>query len=324
MALRVGIVGAGHMGNVHAGILAQEPRVKIVGVVDTQSVKRNEFARRYGIPSFPSLDGLLDLGIDILYITTPNTVHTEPTIKALERNIHVFCEKPFATNLDEARQIVAASTNSKAVYQGGHNRRFAPAYRFLKDKVDQGFVPYLATIKMNDGDLKDPAWLSDRKKTGGFLYETTIHLLDIALWLMGDAVEVRALAKDNLYPDLVDWAILIGFEKGGLTTLTSSGHASWHFPTERVELVGDHASLITEGLEMATHSKGLGQVAESMNFTQLPNNLRWGYVQEDEAFVTAVLNNSTGAFSAEDGWKIVQLIEACYRSTETGKTVYLK
>ena len=200
MALRVGIVGAGHMGNVHAGILTQDPRVEIVGVVDNQSMKRNEFAQRYGIPSFPSLDGLLDLGIDILYITTPNTMHTEPTIRALKRDIHVFCEKPFAANLDEARQIVSASTKSKAVYQGGHNRRFAPVYRFLKEKIDQGFVPYLATIKMNDGDLKEPPWLSDKAKTGGFLYETTIHLLDIALWLIGDAVEVRALAKDNLYP----------------------------------------------------------------------------------------------------------------------------
>ena len=324
MALRVGIIGAGHMGNVHAEILSQESRVEIVGVVDTQSVKRNELAQRYSIPSFPRLDGLLDFGIDILYITTPNTVHTEPAIRAAVRNIHVFCEKPFATNLDEAEQIVSAFKKSKAVYQGGHNRRFAPAYRFLKEKVDQGFVPYLATIKMNDGDLKDPPWLSDRKKTGGFLYETTIHLLDIALWLMGDAVEVKALAKDNLYPDLVDWAILLGFENGGLATITSSGHASWHFPTERVELVGDHASLITEGLETASHSKGLGQVVESMNFTQLSNNLRWGYVQEDEAFVTAVLNNTTSAFSTEDGWKIVQLIEGCYRSAETGKTVYLK
>ena len=141
---------------------------------------------------------------------------------------------------------------------------------------------------------------------------------------MDDVVELRALTRDNLYPDLVDWAILIGFEKGGLATLTSSGHASWHFPTERVELVGDHACLITEGLEMATHSKGLGQAVEGLNFTQLPNNLRWGYVQEDEAFVTAVLNNTTSAFSAEAGWKMVQLIEGCYRSAETRKTVYLK
>ena len=156
MALRVGIVGAGHMGNVHAGILAQEPRVEIVGVVDIQSVKRNEFAKRYGIPSFPSLDGLLDLEIDILHITTPNTAHTEPAIRALERNIHVFCEKPFATNLDEARQIVSASAKSNAIYQGGHNRRFAPAYRFLKEKVVQGTI---STIDFESGlvTLSGPA-----------------------------------------------------------------------------------------------------------------------------------------------------------------------
>jgi myo-inositol 2-dehydrogenase/D-chiro-inositol 1-dehydrogenase len=176
---------------------------------------------------------------------------------------------------------------------------------------------------MNDGELKDPPWLSDRKKTGGFLYETTIHLLDMALWLMGDAVEVKAIGKDNLYPDLVDWAILIRFHKGGMGTLTSSGHASWHSPTERVEIVGDHATVVCEGLESATLSPGLGEPVTTQTYHQLSHKQRWGYVQENDAYIRAVLGEIPSPFTVNDGFKIVQLIEACYQSAETGHAIQL-
>ena len=318
MALKVGILGAGHMGSVHAAILAKNKRVQITGVADLLQEKREDLAQRVGAKPFSDVDSILDSGIDVLYITTPNTTHTEPTLKALQRGVHVFCEKPFATSIEEADRIVEAFGKSGVVYQGGHNRRFAPNYSFVKERIEQGFTPFMANIKMNDGDLKDPPWLSDRKKTGGFLYETTIHLLDLALWLMGDAVEVRAVAKANLYPDLVDWAILLVFDQERMGVLTSSGHASWHAPTERVEIVGDHASLITEGLDLAIHSRGLAQPVESVSFAQLPDESKWGYVQENDAFVSSILANRPSLFSVEEGLKIVRLIDACYRSAETG------
>jgi len=170
----------------------------------------------------------------------------------------------------------------------------------------------------------EPSWLSNKKRTGGFLYETAIHLLDIAPWLMGNIVEVKALAKDNLYPDLVDWGILISFENARIGTLTSSGYASWQFPTEGVEIIGDHAILVTEGLDTVIYSKGLRQPSIIMNFSQLPNNEKWGYVQENNSFINAITEGAKPAFSVMDGFKIVRLIEACYHSVETGKTISLK
>jgi myo-inositol 2-dehydrogenase/D-chiro-inositol 1-dehydrogenase len=323
MALRVGIVGAGHMGQLHAEVLSADERVQITGVADLAARRGEELARKLGAEAFSSTEELLASGIEALYITTPNTTHAEPTLQALSRGVHVFCEKPFATSMKEADAIIRAYRGAAAVYQGGHNRRYAPAYRFLRQRIDDGFTPFLVTIKMNDGDLKDPPWLSDRKATGGFLYETTIHLLDIGVWLMGDVVEIRALAKANLYPDLVDWAILLSFRDGRMGTLTSSGHASWHGPTERVEIVGDHALLVTEGLDSALYSAGRSEPVVSHGYAQLPPNEKWGYVQEDRAFVDAVLSHGEIGFSAGDGWKIVRLIEACYESAETGRSVAL-
>jgi predicted dehydrogenase len=87
--------------------------------------------------------------------------------------------------------------------------------------------------------------------------------------------------------------------------------------------VGDHATILTEGLESATCSPGLAQPVESRNFQQLPRGQRWGYAQEDDAFIRAVRGEGPSGFSVQDGFRIVQLVEGCYRSAESGQTVQL-
>src|SRR5205085_413848 len=129
---------------------------------------------------------LLDSGVNAVYVTTPNTQHAPTVLAALARNVHVFSEKPMATSLTDAAQIRTAAGQSTAIYQPGHNRRFAPAYQFLKAQIAEGFQPYLANAKQNDGDWLTPPWITNLALTGGFLYESSVHLLDMLRWLMGE------------------------------------------------------------------------------------------------------------------------------------------
>ncbi len=129
MAIRVGIIGAGNMGRTHADILAEDARVRIVATTDVVAAKAENLAEFLGCQAFASVEALLDADVEVVYITTPNTQHVPATLAALEKNIHVFCEKPMATSLEEARQVRQAAQASQAVYQVGHNRRCAPAYR---------------------------------------------------------------------------------------------------------------------------------------------------------------------------------------------------
>ncbi|MBN2552597.1 MAG: Gfo/Idh/MocA family oxidoreductase [Spirochaetales bacterium] len=128
--IRVGILGAGNMGSLHAGILSSDPRVRIVAVADREPKRARNLATGLDARPCADLKAILAEGIDALYVTTPNTAHVEPTIQALNAGVHVFCEKPFACSLEDAQRIVEAAARSNAVYQGGHNRRFAPAYDF--------------------------------------------------------------------------------------------------------------------------------------------------------------------------------------------------
>jgi len=318
MTINVGIIGAGNMGRTHAEDLKADERVRIVGVADAVPAKAEALATALGTRAFARTEELLRADVQAVYITTPNTRHVEATLAALEAGIHVFCEKPMACSLAEARQILQAAQASPAVYQVGHNRRFAPVYRYLKTQIEQGFQPYLANAKQNDGDWLNPPWITDLSLTGGFLYESSVHLLDMLRWLMGDVVSVSARARANVYDVLNDFAILLTFAGERHAVFSSSAHASWGYPFEHLEIVGDHAFIRSEELTRVIHSPGLEQEIRTFDYTHLASAVRWGYREEDRLFISACLGEGAPAVGAEEAYRSIELCEACYRSAAAG------
>src|SRR5205807_2695658 len=140
---------------------------------------------------------------------------------------HVFSEKPMATTLEEARRIAARVRRSGRVYQMGFNRRFAPAYRFLRGEIAAGFTPYSAHAKITDGDMLTPSWYIDPALTGGFLYDCAVHMIDRGGWLVGPIRKVAARGGRSCYPDQDDIVLMLWCEGDRPAALTTCGHASW-------------------------------------------------------------------------------------------------
>ncbi len=314
MALRVGIIGAGYIGNVHAKILMADERVRITSVCDIVGVRAEQLASQTGARVHPNIEAMLASGLDALYVCTPNALHVRFVLTALEAGVHVFSEKPMATTLEDARQVVAAAREAAALYQVGHNRRFAPVYKFIKSTLGSGFRPVVAHVKMNRGELRNPPWTGDPKVSGGFLYETPIHLFDMIRWLMGDVVAVQCLARQSFYNEPDSFSIMLAFSDNRHATFTTVAHTTWAFPFERIELYSDHAQLATQEMETVTYAPGLGQDMVSYNYAQLPFQQKWGYVEENRLFVDSILGGRPPAVAAEDGYKAVELAEAVYRS----------
>jgi myo-inositol 2-dehydrogenase/D-chiro-inositol 1-dehydrogenase len=324
MAVTVGIIGAGYIGTVHAKNLITDARVHILGVVDVVTQKAEELARLVNGRTFPTAESLFDAGVEAVYVCTPNTLHTEAVLAALQRNVHVFSEKPMATTLHEAQQILDAASISRALYQIGHNRRFAPVYKFARQKILAGFAPTSANVKMNRGELQQPPWVADMRVTGGFLYESTVHLLDMMRWLMGDIVEVECRARSNFYNELDDFVMVLTFASGQLCAFSSCAHTSWAFPFERIELYGDHAQIVTHEMEQVAYAPGLRQAIVHHDFFQLAMPDKWGYREGDMRFVDAIVGGTPSPVTAEDGYKAIELVEACYRSAQQdGARVHL-
>jgi myo-inositol 2-dehydrogenase / D-chiro-inositol 1-dehydrogenase len=322
MKARIGVLGAGNLGRIHAEALSRHPAASITAVADVDPARAGELASRFEARVFRDLDGLLGSGIDLLVITTPNAHHADAARAALDRGVPVFSEKPMATSLEEARRLLERAERPGAFYVVGHNRRHAPVYKAAREIVAAGFRPLLASMKMHEGDLRSPAWVSDPAVTGGFPYENLVHFFDLMEWLVAPVAEVSCLARAPFYPDLNDFVVSVAFSGGAIGALTASGHASWLHPAERTELVGDHASVVVEELDRVVDTTGGGEPSVR-DFSGLPREERWGFRDQDLEVVDCLLGGRQPCFSARNAFRTLEIAEACLTAAREGRVVTL-
>lgn len=318
--IKIGFLGAGYIAGVHASILARDERVHISVVHDVEKSRADQLARAVGADVAHSVAEVLAT-CDAIYITTPNTKHTELAILAAEERKHVFCEKPMATSVADAGRVLRAAERSRKCFQVGHNRRFAPVYAELKRMLQGSHSPHSAHVKMNRGELLNPEWVGDPKITGGFLYETTIHMFDMMRFLFGEVASIQAVGSSHEYAETDDFSALFSFAGGLHATLASSADASWLFPFERVEVFCHHATIVTREMESLVYSEGLDGRHIERSMHQLAKEEKWGYLQEDLAFIDSVVAGTPAAVTAADGFKSVELVNAVYESVRIGQAV---
>ena len=324
--VNIGVVGLGSQAQNHLSVLSRDNRVKLCGVADVIDPIAQSTAKKYGCNSYRTYKELIDSEkLDAVYVVTPNVFHYETLKYALSKKLNIFCEKPMVIRLEHARDLVNSVKSAGVVFQVGHNRHFTFVYKKVKELVSSGKIkPYMVIMKMVTGELQRPAWGADAKISGGHLYDTTLHMLDMSRWLFGEIREVSCRAQANVYANILnDFWINLTHESELHVPIFSSGHASWIVPFERVEIIGDHSTVITEEMNRVSYTLGLDTPTQVEEFHYLPQTLSWGVEEEDKLFVDAVTGNKKPPITVEDGYKIVEIIEACYRSVELKKPIPL-
>lgn len=317
--VNIGIIGTGYIGNVHGRIFSREDGAEISALYDIAPERAVRTAKTIGGKVCASREELFD-NCDAVLVCTPNKTHTEIAAASVAAGKHVFCEKPFSIGIEDAQKLLDIANGSKGVFQVGHNRRYAPVYAKLKEFLGQD-IAHSAHIKMNRGELKNPVWTGDVNVTGGFLYETTIHLFDMMRFQFGEIEELIAYGSQHEYPELDEFSIIFRFKSGFHCTFASSSDASWHFPFERIEVFCHHRTIMTEEMERILDSRGMDANFETTTFHMTEKEERWGYVQEDKAFLEAILNGTPPPVTALDGYKSVELVESVYASIRSGERV---
>jgi myo-inositol 2-dehydrogenase/D-chiro-inositol 1-dehydrogenase len=318
--IKIGIVGAGYIAGVHAGILARDDRVELTAVHDVVLDCAKRLAQSSNAIVAASPEEVIER-CDAVFITTPNTKHVPLALAATAAGKHVFCEKPLATDVNDARRVLESAQTSKGVFQVGHNRRFAPVYATLRRLLTETHIPHSAHVKMNRGELLQPVWTGNPEVTGGFLYETPIHMFDMMRFLFGEVESLHAIGSSHEYKETDDFSILLRFIRGMHATLATAADASWLFPFERVEVFCHHATLVTREMETLVCSTNLQGHSAEQSMQQLPREEKWGYLQEDRAFVDAIVNGTEPVVTAYDGLMSVALVDAVYESVRTGNKV---
>ena len=323
MTIKIGIIGTGFIAGIHAGILARDERVKVSSVHDVIADRAQQLARAHDA-AVASTPGEVIERSDAVYITTPNTRHVPLALAAIDAGKHVFCEKPLATTITDAETVFEKTKRSTAVFQIGHNRRFAPVYATLKRLLSETHQPHSAHVKMNRGELLKPEWTGDPEVTGGFLYETPIHMFDMMRFLFGEIETLHAIGSSHEYNEFDDFSVLLKFANGMHATLATAADASWLFPFERVEVFCHHATLVTREMESLICSSNLEGHFTSQSMQQTPREERWGYLQEDRAFVDSIVNGTPPRVTAFDGLMSVEIANAVYESVRSGRPVQMR
>ncbi|WP_181684666.1 Gfo/Idh/MocA family protein [Halorhabdus salina] len=281
MSLRVGFLGYRFMGRAHANALARLPmffpdapaveRAVLIGRDEealTEAVDRLGFDR-YVTDWTAAIDD-----IDILYNLGPNNLHAEPSIAALEDDVHVFCEKPLAHTLEAAEEMAAAARTSDGRTGIAFNYRFVPAIQLARELIERGELGEIYHVRARylQDWLADPeapwSWRNDESVAGsGALGDLGAHSIDLAQFLLADRVErvsghLRTFVDERPVPDgaggidgdgggsetrpvTVDdaFSTQATFEGGAMGTFEASRMATGHDNGNVIEVNGSKGSL---------------------------------------------------------------------------------
>jgi predicted dehydrogenase len=191
--LRVGLVGCGFMGRMHANVYKLVQDAQLVGLYDENAERGQAFAKDHGIQFFNSLDALHS-SVDAVDICLPTHKHAEFTLKAAAAKKHVLCEKPMALTVADAVMMRDACEKAGVRLMIAHCIRFWPEYALLKQIALTGNIGELLSLNLTRyGEFPhwgSNNWLADPEKAGGGALDMHIHDTDFALYILGKPKEV--------------------------------------------------------------------------------------------------------------------------------------
>ncbi|MBK9941156.1 MAG: Gfo/Idh/MocA family oxidoreductase [Kouleothrix sp.] len=350
--LRVGVIGAG-VGEMHLAGYSKLPQVEIVALAGLEDERVRRMAAEYHVPqTYREYSDLLAVpAIDAVSICLPNALHLPVTLAALRAGKHVLVEKPLARSADEGRAMVEAARELDRILMIAFNHRYRGDVQWIKQYVESGALGRIYYAKAHwmrrAGIPRLGSWFVSKAQAGGGpLVDLGVHVLDMAMYLMGEphatAVSASAYAEfgprglkgwdmrsqssaERLPYEVEDLATAFVRLEGGATLLLEASWATHSTASDDfgVTLYGSEG-----GVELMvrdyTHENtvrvfhDIGGVA-----TDIAPKIRkqGGHDTVVERFVAAVLDGAPRIPSAEDGLRRAAIIDACYRSAAAGREV---
>jgi len=353
--LKIGVIGAGGIAtHAHMPGYSRMDNVEIVAICDIKVEKAKLLAEKYGIPQvFEDYHDLFNVpGLEAIDICTPNYLHSIIAVEALERGLHVFCEKPDAVNAAESEKMKAAAEKSGKTLMVMRNNRYMPVSSFTKKFIADGKMGDIYAARCGwqrrRGIPGKGGWFTTKAQSGGGpLIDLGVHMIDLTMWLMGNPKPVavtgctyskfadtdvsdspeskfgeKAAAGTFDVEDLAmgfirfdngaclqiefSWASNIAAEQRFFELRGSKAGAKWTSLTNELAIYGEEYGSTMDYLPKIDNTKGV-QIHEA--------NLRH--------FADVVLNGAEPMFVPQQGVNMVKILEAIYKSAETGKEVQL-
>lgn len=347
MKLRYGCVGAGGIArNKHMKAYKKIQDIEFVAVSDPNIEYAKEAAQEFGFNSvYSDYEEMLEKEeLDFISVCTPNFLHAPVTIAALEKGIHVHCEKPIALNAKEAQDMVDAKNKAGKKLMVALNNRFTNHAYFVKKYAQEGLFGEIYHVKCGwrrrRGIPGKGGWFTDKKMSGGGpLIDLGVHFMDLAMFFVGypEPIAVTGAvyskfsqnkclnshswgmdkSSSGVY-DVEDLAVgFIRLENGATLDVEFSWASNIEEDYTYYEILGtkggacfkkDELKIFTEQLDT------LVDITPNLNYAQKP-------IDEFEHFIDCIVHDKEPMASPEEAVKLMKIIDGIYQSSETKKEV---
>jgi len=330
MTTRLGLLGAGRIGKVHAKAISANAGARLVAVADAFPAAATALADHYGceIRSIAAILAAKD--IDAVVICTPTDTHAELIEKFARAGKAIFCEKPIDLSLARVKACLKVVRDSKAVLMVGFNRRFDPHFGAVRAAIDAGTIGAVEMVTIISRDPGAPPY-DYITRSGGIFRDMTIHDFDMARFMLGEEIsavsaQASVLTDPNIAKlgDFDSVSVMLTTASGKHCTISNSRRATYGYD-QRVEVHGSLGSVAAENQRPVSI-----EVATAAGYTRPPlhdffmTRYTDAYAAEIAAFVAAVADKGAASPSGEDGLVALALAEAALQSVAEKRTVSMR
>ena len=334
--IKVGIVGLGRLGIVHAGNLAfRIPNAELIAVCSAEQSEtdkvQKEWGIKYGYTDYTEMINNTEL--DAVAVLSPSPLHVEHIVAALDKGLHVFSDKPLGVNIEECREAEkAVERHPEKVFMLGFMRRYDPSYAYAKKLIDQGKIgkPFLVKCTSCDPEHTIEGAIRFGATSGGLFIDMAVHDIDLARWFLGEEVEeVYAIGGSYLYKEFDAYedgdntCALMKFKDKSMAML-HSGRIAQHGYQVETEITGTKGTLriAAEPVKnMCAVFDNTGVVREcSQNFQE---RFEEAYRLEMQEFIDCIIEKRKPDITVYDGTRNTEVAFAATEAFKKGRIVKL-
>ena len=348
--LKVGIVGCGHIAQTaHIPNYLNNPRVDVSALCDRDEVLLKSVGSQFQIKhQFTDYKEMLESNsVDAISVCTPTTTHSRIVIEAARHGVHALCEKPLASTLEEAEEMLKAVSEARIKFTVGFNYRFLPNHIKAKEYLNGGKIGKLILTRSEvvtagpyGSEFTTSEYKYQTEKRLGVFFDLGSHVTDLLIWIAGEPKEVFATCGTHMNGVRVDdfAFVTIKFESGVvgniITLWLNLPNYQAIADSRKIELIGSEGKIDADFFgpslffyskrSLASRLKGKIEIIPNKFSSKDPNEaLKWSYRKEIDSFVESVLDNKTVAVTGNEAKKCLEVILAAYKSNKSGYIIKL-
>ncbi|RPF54286.1 Gfo/Idh/MocA family protein [Aquisalibacillus elongatus] len=323
--MKIGMMSFAHMhAHSYADCLNEIEHVELAAIFDDDRERADQIAKQYDVEAYTTYEEFFEQDLDAVIICSENNRHKEMVLEAAKHQKHILCEKPIATNIEDAQVMINYCEEQNVILQIAFPVRFSSPIMELKVRIDQGELGDIVAFRSTNRGQNPGGWFVDEHYSGGgAVLDHTVHMVDIMRWFLSDEVKDVHAYVDSFFHDVeIDDAGILTMEFNN--GVIASHDASWSryvdYPTwgdVTLEVIGTKKNVVVDAFK------------EHINVypKQGPNHLTFDFVGHNmdlaliKDFIQCVEEKRQPFISGHDGLKALQVALCAYQSNDIGQSV---